>query len=58
MTNSKKNPLKEQREWNDLLHEKKAYLKRKAEEKEANKAIKALTKALEDDETNDYWGDD
>lgn len=39
MTNTKKNELKERREWQDLLTEKKAYLKRKQEEEDAAKEV-------------------
>lgn len=35
MTNTKKNEYKERREWNDLLNEKKAFLKRRQQDEEA-----------------------
>lgn len=40
MTNSKSNPRKEERDWSDLLHEKKGYLKRKDEEEAAKKYLR------------------
>jgi hypothetical protein len=47
MTNTKKSIYKEQREWNDLLSEKKAYIKRKQEEEDANRLLEEFQ----------YWRD-
>lgn len=40
MTKTKKNPLKEQREWNELLHAKKKYILRKQEEEDADRRLR------------------
>lgn len=40
MTKTKKNPYKEQREWNELLHEKKAYILRKQEEEDGKRVLR------------------
>lgn len=52
MTNTKKNPFKEERSWNELLKEKKAYLLRKQEEEDAA-AVKKIY-----DHYNGRWDED
>lgn len=55
MTNTNKSFRKEEREWQDLQHEKKAYLKRRDEEEESRQYLRFWEKLVkerkEDDDT-------
>lgn len=52
MSDSRKSLRKQQRPWEDLQDEKKSYLNRKQEEKEAERALKDFQRHLEQDDTS------
>jgi len=52
MTKTNKNPLKDQRPWDELQSEKRAFIKRKQDEEEAKKSLREF------DPYNGRWDTD